>query len=66
MSKVKSSVFAALVTLAVAALGFYITLPAISIHNPTLLFDIVFLTAVYTISYMFFSRKSKVANVEIV
>jgi len=66
MSKVKSSVFSALVTLVVAALGFYITLPAISIHNPTLLFDIVFLTAVYAISYMFFSRKSKVAKVEIV
>ncbi len=66
MSKVKSSVFAAIITIIVAAVGFYITLPAISIHNPTLLFYIVFLSAVYSFLYMFFMKKEKVTKVEIV
>lgn len=66
MSKVKSSVFAAIVTIVVAALGFYITLPAISIHNAGLLFNIVFLVAVYAFSYMFFSKKGKIEKVEVV
>ncbi len=66
MSKVKSSIYASLITLVVAALGFYITLPAISIHNPKLLFDIVVLAAVYSFSYMFFKNKGKVEKVEVV
>ncbi len=66
MSKVKNFIYAAIVTLIVAAVGFYITLPAISIHNPTLLFDIVVLSAVYSFSYMFFARKGKIEKVEVV
>ncbi len=66
MSKVKSNIFAAIITIVVAAVGFYITLPAISIHNAGLLFNIVFLVAVYAFSYMFFSKKGKIEKVEVV
>ncbi len=51
MSKVKSNIISALVTLLLAAVGFYFTLPALSIHNPSLLFHIAFLTVVYAVVY---------------
>ena len=50
-SKVKSHLTAALVTLVVAAVGFYFTLPAISVHNPALLLDIVVLVAIYYVVF---------------
>ncbi len=45
--KAKKHILAAAVTLIVAAVGFYVTLPAISIHNPDLLWDIAVLAVVY-------------------
>ena len=51
MSKVKSNIISALVTVLFAAVGFYFTLPALSIHNPSLLFYVAFLTVVYAIVY---------------
>ncbi len=47
----KRHIIAAIVTLVTAAVGFYFLLPAISIHNPTLLFYIGFLTVLYTAVY---------------
>ncbi len=49
MKAFKNHLIAALVTLAVAAVGFYFTLPAISIHNAGLLFSISFLTVLYVV-----------------
>lgn len=49
MKTFKNHLIAALVTLVVAGVGFYITLPAISIHNPGLLFAIALLTALYVV-----------------
>ncbi len=66
MSKLKSNIFASLLTIVVAAVGFYFILPAISFHNPALLFYIVVLTAVYAFSYMFFKRKGLNTTVEII
>ena len=54
-SKVKSHLTAALVTLVVAAVGFYFTLPAISVHNPALLLDIVVLVAIYYVCLLYTS-----------
>lgn len=62
-AKIKSHVGAALVTLAVAAVGFYFTLPAISIHNPGLLYDIVILCAIYTAAFALFYRKHFVSGI---
>lgn len=56
--KIKSHILAAVITLIVAAVGFYFTLPAISIHNPTLLFDIVVLCVIYTVVYVVTYRKN--------
>lgn len=56
-SKVRGHVISAAVTLIVAAVGFYFTLPAISIHNPALLFDIVLLTVIYFVVYMIFGKR---------
>ena len=57
-SKVKGHLIAAVVTLIVAAVGFYFTLPAISIHNPALLFDVVVLVAIYYIVFLLSSKNS--------
>lgn len=56
-SKAKSHLIAAAVTLVVAAVGFYFTLPAISIHNPTLLLDIVVLVAIYYVVFLIASKR---------
>lgn len=45
--KAKKHIWAALVTLLVAGIGYYVTLPAINIHNPELLADIVILSVIY-------------------
>lgn len=55
-SQIKSHLIAALVTLIVAAVGFYFTLPAISIHNPGLLLDIVILITIYCVVYLKLSK----------
>lgn len=55
-TKVKSHIFSSLITLVIAAIGFYFTLPAISIHNPALLFDIVILSVIYSITFRIFDR----------
>lgn len=57
-SQIKSHLIAALVTLIVAAVGFYFTLPAISIHNPGLLLDIVILITIYCVVYLKLSKSS--------
>ena len=57
-AKLKSHFLAALITLVVAAVGFYFTLPAISIHNPELLFDVVFLCVVYAVTFVVSYRKN--------
>lgn len=57
-AKFKSHLIAAIVTLIVAAVGFYFTLPAISIHNAGLLFDIVILCAIYTAVFAIGYRKN--------
>jgi len=56
--KVKSHLIALLVTVIVAAIGFYFLLPAISIHNPGLLYNIVFLCIVYTAVFAIVYRKN--------
>ncbi len=48
---VKAHLTAALVTLAVAAIGFYFLLPAISLRNSELLMDIIVLLVVYGVVY---------------
>lgn len=58
-SKVKSHLTAALVTLVVAAVGFYFTLPAISVHNPALLLDIVVLVAIYYVVFLISSKRGQ-------
>ena len=57
-AKFKSHLIAAIVTLIVAAVGFYFTLPAISIHNAGLLFNIVILCAIYTAVFAIGYRKN--------
>lgn len=57
-SKFKSHLIAALVTLIFAAVGFYFTLPAISIHEPALLYYIVVLCVVYTVVFAVCYRKN--------
>ena len=49
MKTFKNHLWASLVTIAVAALGFYITLPAISIHNPGLLVWVAILSVIYCV-----------------
>lgn len=49
--KVKAHLIAALITLAVAAVGFYIVLPAISLRNAEILIDIVILSVIYAAVY---------------
>lgn len=67
MSKVKSAVISALVTIVIALVGFYVNLPAISIHNVGLLVDICVLTAVFVVLYMILQkRRPLVQKVEIV
>lgn len=56
-NRIKSHLIAFIVTVVFAAVGFYITLPAISIHNPGLLFDIVFLCIVYNIAFLLSNKK---------
>lgn len=56
--KLKSHLTALLVTLVVAAVGFYFVLPAISIHNQQLLYHIVFLCIIYTAVFAFCYRKN--------
>ena len=51
--KVKKHLLAAAVTLIVAAVGYYFTLPAISIHNPDLLWDIAILAIIYRLTLSF-------------
>lgn len=58
-SQIKSHLIAALVTLIVAAVGFYFTLPAISIHNPGLLLDIVILITIYCVVYLKLSKSCR-------
>lgn len=62
MSKIKSGIYAGLITLAVALVGFYVTLPAISIHNIGLLFNISFLAVLYSVSYMILQKRYKELN----
>lgn len=66
-NKVRGHLLAAVVTLIVAAVGFYFTLPAISIHNPELLFDIVLLVVIYYIVFLVASKRkvSLITNHEI-
>ena len=49
MTKLKSNIFAGIITFVVAAVGFYFTLPALSIHNSELLLDIFILSLVYAL-----------------
>ncbi len=58
MSKTKSAVIAAIVTIIFAFVGFYITLPAISIHNMGLLVDIVVVSFVYALTYSILRRRA--------
>jgi len=59
MSKVKSNIISALVTLIVAAVGFYFMLPALSVHNPSLLFQIALLSVIYAVVYTFLRHGKK-------
>ncbi len=61
--KIKSHIIALIVTLIFAAVGFYFTLPAISIHNPGLLFDVVVLCVVYTAVFAFCYRKNFIVGI---
>ena len=63
MTKLKSNIFAGIITFVVAAVGFYFTLPTLSIHNSELLLDIFILSLVYTVAYTFFRRKAEPVNI---
>lgn len=66
MSKLKSNLFAAITTVVVAAVGFYFLLPAISIHNSSLLFYTAVLSVIYAVVYTLLRRKGTPAvHVEI-
>lgn len=51
MKVFKKHLWATLITLAVAAIVFYVTLPAISIHNPGLLALVVLFSVLYCVVY---------------
>lgn len=57
-AKLKSHLIATVLTLIFAAIGFYILLPAISIHNPGILYNIVILCVVYTVVFAISYRKN--------
>ena len=57
MNKIKPHLYAVLVVLAVAALGFYVLLPAINIHNPEVLVYIGVLSVIYAIVVTVCSHK---------
>ncbi len=57
MNKLKSHLYAVLIVLLVAAVGFYFLLPAINIHNPELLFYIGVLSVIYAVTVALCSRK---------
>lgn len=63
MSKFKSHLYALLVVLLVAALGFYILLPAINIHNSSLLFYISVLAIIYAVIVSMCSHKNIKAEI---
>lgn len=63
MSKTKCHVISAVITLVVAAVGFYFALPAISFRNIELYIDIIILCAIYSVAYLFLSSKSSVIEV---
>lgn len=63
MNKIKPHLYAVLVVLLVAALGFYILLPAINIHNPGLLFYIGVLACIYALVVAFCSHKNIKAEI---
>ena len=63
-AKIKGHLVAAAVTIVLAAVIFYCALPAISIHNPALLFDIVLLAAVYSAVYLTLCRRNLALSVE--
>ena len=54
----KNHLRATFITLAVAGIGYYLTLPALNIHNAALLFDIAFLAVVYRLSLSFGAIKA--------
>lgn len=60
MKTFKKHLIATLVTLLLAALAFYVTLPALSIHNPGLLFLVVIFSAVYCITLTVCDRRGAV------
>ena len=63
-NKIKSHIFSFLITLVVALVGFYFLLPAISIHNPELLFYVLFLCGVYVVCFgIFYWKNPKVTLV---
>lgn len=59
MTKLKSNIIAGCITLAIAVVGFYFLLPAITIHNPQLYLHIFLLSAVYVVAYTFFRRNAE-------
>ena len=62
MSKVKSIFISAVVTIVVALLGFYVNLPALSIHNAGLLVDVCVLTAIFVVVYMFLQKRNPIVQ----
>ncbi len=63
MSKTKCHVISAVITLVVAAVGFYFALPAISFRNIELYIDIIILCAIYSVAYLVLSSRSSVIEV---
>lgn len=58
MKKTTRHIIAAVICAVVAALGFYVTLPAINIHNEEFWISIAFVILVYGIAYMLLGIKS--------
>jgi len=63
MNKLKPHLYAALIVLLIAAVGFYFLLPAINIHNPELLIYVAVLSVIYALVVAVASHKSIKAEI---
>ncbi len=59
MKKTTRILLAALATLIIGAIGFYIYLPALNIYNQEFWISLVFLTVVFVLAYLVFGAKSE-------
>ena len=66
MKKITRIAIAALITLVVAAIGFYVYVPAINFHSEEFWLSLVFMTVVYALAYLLLGFTTTQTHLELV